>query len=101
MRGPIGVIDITGNSNLVERSYNQKISVLPRITGALPLIGIISAGATGGISALLAGPVLKALGINLDKVGLTEFSLDGPWDSPNINKLQSTSVPIINIEDRR
>lgn len=101
LRGPIGVIDITGNSNLVERSYNQKISVLPRITGALPLIGIISAGATGGIGALLAGPVLKALGINLDKVGLTEFSLDGPWDSPNINKLQSTSVPIINIEDRR
>jgi len=101
LRGPVGVIDVTGSSNLVERTYDQEISVLPRITGALPLIGIISAGATGGISALLAGPVLKALGIDLNQVGLTEFTLDGSWESPNIQKVENKAFSDIRSEDRR
>jgi len=101
LRGPVGVIDVTGSSNLVERTYDQEVSVLPRITGALPLIGIISAGATGGISALLAGPVLKALGIDLNQVGLTEFTLDGSWESPNIRKIENRVLSNISSEDRR
>jgi len=101
LRGPVGVIDVTGSSNLVERTYDQEVSVLPRITGALPLIGIISAGATGGISALLAGPVLKALGIDLNQVGLTEFTLDGSWESPNIRKIENRVLSNISSEERR
>ncbi len=82
LTGPIGVVDITGKSNINTRELDQKITVLPRISAALPVIGVISAGATGGIGALVATGFLKAVGIDLDRLGLRDYSLTGQWDNP-------------------
>jgi len=64
LNGPVGVIDITGNSNLVTQELNQKVTVLPRVSGALPIIGVIAGGATAGVGALIAGGILKGLGVD-------------------------------------
>ncbi len=101
LRGPVGVIDVTGSSNLIDRSYDQTITVLPHLSGALPLIGIVTGGATAGIGALLAGPVLKALGIDVDQIGLSVFTLKGSWDSPNIQRADISSIPELPEFDRR
>jgi uncharacterized protein YhdP len=82
LNGPIGVIEVTGESNLLEQSFDQTITVLPRVSSALPLIGAITGGASGGVSALLAGGVLKAIGIDFDRIGLREYRLTGKWDTP-------------------
>jgi len=87
LRGPIGVIDITGTSDLVAQTYDQKIVVLPSLSGALPLIGVISGGATAGIGALLAGPILQGLGIDLDRLGLRTYTLKGDWATPEIKQV--------------
>lgn len=91
LTGPVGVIDITGTSNLVTQEYDQRVTVLPRISAALPIIGLISAGATGGISALVAGGVLKAIGLDVDRIGLRRFTLTGSWDDP-VFESRSSSV---------
>ncbi|MBX2824194.1 MAG: TIGR02099 family protein [Gammaproteobacteria bacterium] len=85
--GPIGVVDITGVSDLKTRTLNQKVQVLPRVSAALPILGLLSGGATAGIGALLATPVLKRLGIDFDRLGLTEYTLTGGWENPVIERI--------------
>ena len=89
LNGSIGVLDITGESNLVTRQYNQRITVLPRVSSALPVIGIISGGATAGLGAMVAGGLLKAIGIDVDLIGLRAYTLTGGWDEPEL-----TPVPL-------
>lgn len=82
LTGPIGVVDVVGISDLNTRQFDQTITVLPRISAALPIIGVISGGASAGIGALIATGVLKALGLDLDRIGLREYDLTGTWDEP-------------------
>lgn len=89
MNGSIGVVDITGESNLITERYNQRITVLPRVSSALPIIGAISGGATAGLGVLFAGGFLKAIGVDFDRIGLREYALTGGWEAPEV-----TSVPI-------
>lgn len=89
LTGPIGVVDITGQSDINTRRFDQRITVLPRISAALPVIGVISAGATGGIGALVATGFLKAVGIDLDRLGLRDYSLTGQWDDPVFEPVDS------------
>ena len=82
LTGPVGVVDVSGESNLNTREFDQQITVLPRVSAALPIIGAISGGATAGVGALIATGLLKALGIDLDRIGLREYELKGTWDEP-------------------
>lgn len=82
LTGPIGVVDITGQSDIINQEFDQQVTVLPRVSAALPLIGVISGGATAGIGALVATGFLKAIGIDLDRLGLRDYSLTGKWDDP-------------------
>lgn len=88
LNGPVGVIDVTGTSNLVTQQFDQQVTVLPRVSAALPIIGIISGGASAGIGALLAGGVLKAMGVDFDRIGLREFTLQGSWQEPVISPIK-------------
>lgn len=88
LNGSIGVVDIAGESNLITQQYNQRITVLPRVSAALPIIGIISGGATAGLGVIFAGGVLKALGVDFDRIGLREYTLTGDWETPEL-----TAVP--------
>lgn len=88
LTGPIGVVDIIGQSDLNTQEFNQQVTVLPRISAALPLIGAISGGASAGIGALVAAGFLKALGVDFDRIGLRSYTLTGPWATPDF-----TSIP--------
>ena len=87
LNGPIGVVDITGFSDLVAQEFDQQVTVLPRVSAALPIIGIITGGATAGIGAVVAGGVLKALGVDFDRLGLLEYSLTGGWQDPKFKQI--------------
>lgn len=94
LNGSVGVIDITGESNLITQQYNQRITVLPRVSAALPIIGVISGGATAGLGVLFAGGLLKAVGVDFDRIGLREYTLTGGWDEPSF-----TQVPFKRVDD--
>ncbi len=97
LTGPIGVVDIIGKTDLLNQQFDNRITVLPRVSAALPIIGVIAGGASAGVGALIAGGLLKAVGIDLDRIGYREFSLTGSWEEPNFQ-----SVPLsISIPDSR
>jgi len=82
LTGPVGVVDVAGTSDLVGREHDQRITVLPRVSAALPIIGAIAGGASAGIGVLVAGGFLKAMGLDLDRIGLRRYALRGSWDDP-------------------
>ena len=92
LTGPIGVVDISGQSDLQTREFDQKVTVLPRVSAALPIIGAISGGASAGIGALVAAGFLKVLGLDFDRIGLRNYSLTGTWDKPVFKPLSATNV---------
>ena len=73
---------IQGETDFVDELYDQTIDVLPRVSGALPLLGVLSGGPAGGVTALVADSILKGLGVNLDEIGRRRFTLVGPWSGP-------------------
>jgi len=87
LTGPIGVVDVTGKTDLDTQVYDQRITVLPRVSAALPVIGVIAGGASAGVGALVAGGLLKAIGIDIDRLGLREYSLTGSWDEPVVTPI--------------
>lgn len=84
LNGPIGVVDITGTTNVVTQELDQKVTVLPRVSAALPIIGVISGGATAGVGALIAGGILKGLGVDFDRIGLRQYAITGSFSNPNV-----------------
>ncbi len=82
MSGPVAEILIHGSTGFVDKTYDQTIDVLPRVSGALPLLGVLSGGPAAGITALLADGVLKGIGVNLDEIGRRRYSLTGSWLEP-------------------
>lgn len=82
LTGPVAEILVHGHSDFVNKTYDQTVDVLPRVSGALPLIGVLSGGPAAGVTALLADGILKGLGVNLDEIGRRRYILKGQWDSP-------------------
>ncbi len=87
LTGPIGVVDLVGQTNLNTQEFNQRVTILPRVSAALPIIGAISGGASAGVGVLVAAGFLKALGIDFDRLGLRDFSLTGTWDAPEFKSV--------------
>lgn len=97
LTGPVAEILVHGHSDFVNKTYDQTIDVLPRVSGALPLIGVLSGGPAAGVTALVADGILKGLGVNLDEIGRRRYTLQGPWDSPAweaVNLQTSRSAPV-------
>ena len=82
LSGPVAEVFIQGETDFVDELYDQTIDVLPRVSGALPLLGVLSGGPAGGVTALVADSILKGLGVNLDEIGRRRFTLVGPWSGP-------------------
>ena len=87
MQGPIGVVFSKGSTDFVGNTYDQTITVLPRLSATLPIIGLLSAGATAGVGVLVIDQVLKGLGVNFDEIGKQEYRLTGSWDDPQLERI--------------
>ena len=84
--GPSAVIEASGSADLVSRRYDQEISIIPRFTRS---------GALGPLW-ITAWPVLtgnflveKLTGDKpiLDRLFRLEYRLRGPWDDPEIERV--------------
>ena len=82
MTGPVAEVLIQGTSGFVDKTHEQTIDVLPRVSGALPLLGVLSGGPAAGLTALIANNFLKGIGLNLDEFGRRRYTLTGSWAQP-------------------
>tara|TARA_R110002049_G_scaffold15822_5_gene64175 strand:- start:8857 stop:12717 length:3861 start_codon:yes stop_codon:yes gene_type:complete len=78
-------IKINGETNLIDQTYNQNITVTPAVTGTLTAAGAIVGGPVGAAAGLIVDRVGSAVGLN--KVTNVEYKMTGTWQEPVIKKI--------------
>ncbi len=87
-------IDISGSTNVVNQTYDQKVYVTPAVSGTLPAAGAIVGGPIGAGIGIVVDQVAKGVGLN--KVSKIEYKMTGTWQEPVIEKVarkKSTAAP--------
>ncbi len=84
IHGPAAQIEITGFTNLSQREFNQKITVVPNIGGTLPVAGAIAGGPGLGVLLYLGQDLVNK---RLGRLIHYDLSLTGPWSEPKLERL--------------
>ncbi len=86
MEGIAAKIKISGQTGFVNRDYNQRIRVTPKIRQTLPLIGAVTAGSAVGWGLLLLQNLFKK---SIDNAVEIEYQVTGSWDDPQIELVKA------------
>lgn len=93
MAGPSARIEARGRVGLAAEDYDQRVMVIPNVSGGLPMAGAVAgsvgAGAlTGGVG---VGATLllmqKYIRPGIDKMTQVEYQVTGPWANPTVERL--------------
>ncbi|HVF34208.1 MAG TPA: YhdP family protein [Candidatus Saccharimonadia bacterium] len=82
LKGPAAEIRVEGRTGLAVRDYDQKIRVVPRVGGVLPVVGAIAAGPAGVAAGLVANM------LPLGQAARAEYRVKGSWDKPEITLIE-------------
>ncbi|MBE9525746.1 MAG: hypothetical protein IME94_02135, partial [Proteobacteria bacterium] len=88
---------ITGRTGMVAKDFDQKVIVIPEISATLPIAGAMVAGPAGAAIAWIGQ---KLVGQEINKISAFTYSVQGSWDSPEIERDRSkkpTSTDIKNV----
>ncbi len=88
IEAPAARIEIKGRTNLKERDYDQRITVIPRLGGALPVAGALAGGPAVGAAVLLAERLLQK---GIEQATQYRYALTGSWDQPVMELVEEPS----------
>jgi len=94
--GPTVHIKVVGRTGIVDRDYDQVVSVSPKISESLPATGALiggPAGAAVGSVVLLYQKLFKKDGIITNR-----YKLSGSWDDPQLDDMIKVKAPVTDIE---
>ncbi|MCW8888109.1 MAG: DUF3971 domain-containing protein, partial [Gammaproteobacteria bacterium] len=86
-------MQLTGRTGLVNQDYDHHLSIVPKISDAVPVAGTLVFGPQVAV-ALLA--FRKLLGKDFDKASMQQYRITGSWDDPNIKKIEPKKIEINN-----
>ncbi len=84
-------MDMLGSVDLGKQEYDQRLIVTPFVTDSLPLLTYLTGVATPQIAALLF-LAQKLFQDDLAKIAQFEYRVSGPWDNPEVVKLEEVTV---------
>lgn len=84
IKGPSGVIEISGRTDVVAQEFDQVVTVTPSLGSTLPIAGAVVGGPVVGAAMLV---VQGLVGKQVDQIGAVRYSVQGPWSSPDIRVL--------------
>ncbi len=87
IEAPAARIEIRGRTHLKERDYDQRITVVPRLGGALPVAGVLAGGPAVGAAVLLAERLLQK---GIEQATQYHYALTGSWDRPVMELLKES-----------
>lgn len=85
--GSAGQLRFRGSTDLVAREYDHTIGYRPELNRSLPLFGALSGGPVAGLTVALVQSVLRNLGADMERAAEFTYSLTGPWDDPNVERV--------------
>lgn len=90
VEGNAARIDIRGRVGLTAEDYDQRVTVLPRLSTTLPIAGVLAGGPIGALAGLVAGQVFKD---QIDRVAQVEYTVKGPWKDPVVERVGTAAEP--------
>lgn len=75
---------LTGRIGLVKQDFDNHLSVIPQISDAVPVAGLIF----GPQVAVALQALNRLFGKEIDKGAMQRFRVTGSWDNPNIKKIK-------------
>ena len=93
--GSFGEMRLTGESNLVEKTHDQKLIFIPDLSSTSLVTGAVLGGPIGAAASIFYDRLLKEFGLDTNKLAGIEYSIKGPWKNPEIRVTQSFK-PILN-----
>lgn len=89
VQGPAATIRVNGEVDLAQRTYNENVTVLPNVTGAVPwaAVGVGVTNPAAGAAVWLAERLLRKPVSDLTQVN---YRVTGSWNNPTVEKLART-----------
>lgn len=86
VKGPAAEIRVQGQVNLAERTYNEQVTVMPNVTGAVPwaAVGVGVTNPAAGAAVWLAERLLRKPVSDLTQA---KYRVTGSWNNPTVEKL--------------
>jgi len=88
-------VEMSGYTDLVERTYNLQANVTPSVADSIPLATYLAGGGLAGLGVWAADKMLfggEIIGTFFDKVIEFTYAITGPWSDPNIVRLPGVTV---------
>ena len=84
IEGPASAIRVSGFTDLRSRTFDQTVTVEPRIGSSVALASALAGGPVVGAAVYLAD---KVTGGTIDKLGAYRYRVTGPWADPELTRL--------------
>ncbi|MGD8958056.1 MAG: YhdP family protein, partial [Chromatiaceae bacterium] len=84
--GPSGRIDVSGSADLVARTVDHRMTVIPKLDATLPIASTLAGGPVAGLAVLLAQ---KLMDQQVDEIYRFEYRVNGPLANPKITQLDT------------
>lgn len=79
--GPAARVEVQGPIDLVERRYDQTVTVVPRVSSTLPILGGLAGGPQVALVLLVAN---QLFGDGVDELSRFGYRVEGGWDAPTL-----------------
>lgn len=88
LTGPAARIDISGRTGLVDKDYDQLVTVVPDAAASVPMLTVL-AGAEP-ITALVTWTLKNIFQTQIDEAVSFQYTITGNWDNPKVVKIGET-----------
>ena len=82
MDGPAAHVAVQGRVGLAAKDYDQRITVTPRSSTALPLAGVLTGGPGLGAAVFLFQKLFQS---ELDRITRYQYTVKGAWNNPEFD----------------
>ena len=85
MEGPSAKIHIAGRTGLIERDYDQLVTVIPDVTASIPVLAWWLVDPATGLIALALQKIFQN---QIDDVVKFQYIITGTWEKPAVTKVE-------------
>ncbi|MFD2113737.1 YhdP family protein [Thiorhodococcus fuscus] len=82
--GPAGKIMVAGQSDLATQTFDQTVTVEPKLGSSVALASAVAGGPVVGAAVYLVDQVA---GNPIDRLGRYRYRVSGPWGEPELNRV--------------
>ena len=83
--GPAAEIRVTGVTQMRDKTYDQRVEVLPKAGGVLPVVGFLLGGPAGAAAGAVAQGMFNK---PLKQTTRVVYHVTGPWEKPVVTVVE-------------